>query len=102
MRTIKLFSLAALGMLAGAAPGFAKPISYTLPDETAQFKQAPGVEAPEAHCRTCHSADYINTQPRGKGAAFWDAEVHKMIKVYGAPIEEKDTKAIIEYLAKTY
>ena len=30
------------------------------------------------------------------------AEVQKMIKVYKAPIDEKDAKAIAEYLSQTY
>jgi uncharacterized protein (DUF697 family) len=41
-------------------------------------------------------------QPAKKGHAFWSAEVTKMIKVYGAPIEEADAKAIADYLAATY
>ena len=41
-------------------------------------------------------------QPPGKGQAFWDAEVQKMIKVYHAPVDEADAKAIADYLAKTY
>ena len=41
-------------------------------------------------------------QPPGKGKAFWEAEVTKMIKVYHAPITEADGKVISEYLASTY
>jgi len=82
----------------------AKPVGYQLPEETARFKQAPGVEVAEANCAACHSADYINTQPRGPGFGkdFWQAEVTKMIKVYGAPISDEDAKEIVEYLAKAY
>jgi hypothetical protein len=49
----------------------------------------------------CHSADYINTQLRGaKGKkGFWQAEVTKMIKVYGAPIADADVAGIVDYLA---
>ena len=35
-------------------------------------------------------------------AAGWDAEVTKMIKAYGAPIEDADAKAIKDYLAANY
>lgn len=101
MRTIALFPLLAI-VVTSSTISVAKPVAYALPDESARFKQVPGVEAAEAHCATCHSADYINTQPPRKGAAFWNAEVHKMIKVYGAPIEETDTKAIVDYLSGTY
>ena len=34
--------------------------------------------------------------------ATWTAEVNKMIKVMGAPINEDDAKTIINYLVATY
>jgi predicted RNase H-like nuclease (RuvC/YqgF family) len=33
---------------------------------------------------------------------FWQAEVTKMIKTYGAPIDDSDVPRIVEYLAATY
>jgi hypothetical protein len=33
--------------------------------------------------------------------ATWDAEVHKMITAYRAPVDEADVGAIVDYLAKT-
>ena len=33
---------------------------------------------------------------------FWRAEVIKMIKVYGAPIDEANVGEIVDYLAQTY
>ena len=77
-------------------------LSYALPEETAAFRPGPGVEAAQSNCAACHSADYVNTQPPKQGPAFWEAEVTKMIKVYGAPIDAGDAKTIAEYLAKTY
>jgi hypothetical protein len=52
----------------------------------------------------CHSADYIKTQPRGEKFKkdFWAAEVTKMIKVYGAPIEDADVGKIVDYLTANY
>ena len=87
-----------------AAPALAAPKSYKLPEETATFRPGPepGFEAARNNCTACHSTDYVNYQPGKKGAAFWDAEVQKMIKVYKAPIDEKDAKAIAEYLSQTY
>jgi len=35
-------------------------------------------------------------------AAHWDAEVAKMIKVFGAPIDPADAKAIGDYLKQNY
>ena len=92
--------LAALSLgSAGAAP-----ISYTLPDETAAFKAGPNLEVVQNNCTACHSADYVSTQPRGPKFKkdFWQAEVTKMIKVYGAPIADADVPKIVEYLAATY
>jgi hypothetical protein len=82
----------------------AAPVSYTLPKETAAFKPGPNLDVVQNNCTACHSADYINTQPRGAKFKkdFWQAEVTKMIKVYGAPIEEADVGRIVDYLAATY
>ena len=33
---------------------------------------------------------------------FWQAEVTKMIKLYGAPIDEADIPKIVDYLSSTY
>ena len=82
----------------------AAPVSYTLPEETAAFKPGPNLEVVQNNCTACHSADYIDTQPRGPKFKkdFWQAEVTKMIKVYGAPIDDADAGKIVEYLAATY
>ena len=100
------FVCALLIAVAGLALGSAEaaPISYTLPDETAAFKPGPNLEVVQNNCTACHSADYIQAQPRGPKFKkdFWQAEVTKMIKVYGAPIDETDVGKIVEYLAATY
>ena len=82
----------------------AAPINYKLPDETAAFKPGPNLDVVQNNCTGCHSADYISTQPQGVKYKkdFWQAEVTKMIKVYGAPIEEADVGKIVDYLAATY
>ena len=100
MKTVKLICLALA--LAATSPALAKPLRYELPEDSAAFKPGNGVEAAQNNCAACHSADYINYQPAKKGPAFWEAEVQKMIKVYGAPIDAKDAKAIADYLAATY
>jgi mono/diheme cytochrome c family protein len=98
--------LLAFAAVAGLAPGsaLAAPVSYTLPDETAAFKPGPNLEVVQNNCTGCHSADYISTQPRGPKFKkdFWQAEVTKMIKVYGAPIDDADVGRIVDYLAATY
>jgi mono/diheme cytochrome c family protein len=104
--TRSFFLALALPLAAGLAvgPADAAPVSYKLPDETAAFKPGPNLEVVQNNCTACHSADYINTQPRGPKFKndFWQAEVTKMIKVYGAPIDDADIGKIVEYLAATY
>ena len=95
-----LAAVAALGVVAATAA----PVNYALPEETAAFKPGPNLDVVRNNCTACHSADYIKTQPRGEKFKkdFWAAEVTKMIKVYGAPIDEADVGKIVEYLTATY
>ena len=71
---LPLFATAAIGGLVFASAN-AAPVSYTLPDETAAFKPGPNLEVVQNNCTACHSADYINTQPRGPKFKkdFWEA-----------------------------
>jgi mono/diheme cytochrome c family protein len=94
---------AAISALCSSAAS-AAPVSYKLPDETAAFRPGPNLDVVQKNCTGCHSADYIATQPRGPKfkTDFWRAEVTKMIKVYGAPVDEADVARIVEYLAATY
>jgi mono/diheme cytochrome c family protein len=103
MRHQLLLALAATAGLTVASV-HAAAVSYTLPDETAAFKPGPNLEVVQNNCTACHSADYVNTQPRGPKFKkdFWQAEVTKMIKVYGAPIDSADVDRIVEYLATNY
>jgi hypothetical protein len=108
MKPLACLSFAAAGIAAMmmASPSLvgAKPVSYKLPDEKAAFKPGPNLEVVMNNCTACHSADYVQTQPKGPKFKkdFWQAEVTKMIKVYGAPIDESDVPKIVEYLAQTY
>ena len=110
MKRSTLVALTALGglMLGAGSSGLvevsAKPVSYKLPAETAAFKPGPNLETVQNNCTGCHSADYVRTQPRGAKFRedFWRAEVTKMIKVYGASIDEADIGKIVDYLAQTY
>jgi len=98
MKRLAILSFSLVGLAAWAV---ADPITYRLPPETAALKPSPDADTAIV-CEACHSADYISTQPSGKGKAFWEAEVQKMIKVYKAPIDSKDAAAIVDYLAATY
>ena len=94
MKRSTLLTLTGVVALAIAGSGLAavsaKPISYKLPDETAAYKPGPNLEVVQNNCTACHSADYVKTQPQGPKFKkdFWQAEVTKMIKVYGAPIDD--------------
>ncbi|WP_237172023.1 SorB family sulfite dehydrogenase c-type cytochrome subunit [Pandoraea norimbergensis] len=95
--------MCAFGLLGALAAPAAQALEIKLPQETAQLKASTltGYQATSAWCVMCHSVDYINSQPP-MPAAFWSAEVTKMVKVYGAPIPEDQVKLISEYLGKTY
>jgi sulfite dehydrogenase (cytochrome) subunit B len=88
---------------AGLVAANAAPVEYKLPEETSALKPGPNLEVAQNNCTACHSTDYIKTQPIMKSKKdFWQAEVVKMIKVYGAPIDEADVPKIVEYLSSTY
>jgi cytochrome c5 len=81
----------------------ADQISITLPPDNAlaTLKPGPGIEVTQANCGICHSTDYIVRQPQGD-AKQWQAEVTKMVKVFGAPVSPENEKRIIEYLSSAY
>lgn len=103
-RTVLLAIVSAgLGWLAAGPVTIAAPVNYQLPDEVAAFKPGPNLELVQGNCSACHSADYISTQPpMTDKKGFWQAEVTKMIKVYGAQIDDADVGKIVDYLAATY
>jgi mono/diheme cytochrome c family protein len=103
MKRLFLLAIAAVAGL-GLYSAAAAPVAYTLPEETAAYKPGPNLDVVKNNCSACHSADYVNTQPRGPKFKkdFWQAEVTKMIKVYGAPIDDADIPKIVDYLTATY
>ena len=94
-----LVLLAVIG--AGVAGLNAGVMKIELPTETASFKPAPGSGLANAQCLTCHSVEYVQTQPP-ESLAFWSAEVKKMRTVYGAQIPEEQMDSIAHYLAENY
>jgi sulfite dehydrogenase (cytochrome) subunit B len=82
------------------AAAFALPAAAQ--EKPVELKKAPGVETVEGNCSGCHSLDYIQMNSPFPNAALWDAEVAKMIKAFGAPINEADAKVIADYLKKNY
>jgi sulfite dehydrogenase (cytochrome) subunit B len=66
------------------------------------LKDAPGRDLVESQCAACHSLEYIPTNSPFMTQKAWEAEVNKMIKAFGAPIEPADANAIIDYLVHNY
>ncbi len=87
--------------IAPVAPGDKKSITLPGDNAMAELKSGPGVDVVRASCVACHSTDYIVRQPRSE-AKKWEAEVKKMIAVFGAPISESDAKVIVDYLSSVY
>jgi sulfite dehydrogenase (cytochrome) subunit B len=79
----------------------AAEVTVTPPPETGEFKAAPGVEVVQASCLTCHSSEYVTTQPP-LPRAFWEANVKKMIERFAAPVPQEQVPAIVDYLVATY
>jgi mono/diheme cytochrome c family protein len=71
-------------------------------EQTIKLKQGAGVDKVEGNCGACHSLAYIPMNSPFLNAAGWNAEVTKMIKAFGAPIDDADAKAIADYLSKNY
>jgi cytochrome c5 len=91
-----LLGLAALATLTAAAP-----LTYELPEEAeVALPPGPGDELVRNNCAACHSLDYIVRQPTAMPLAFWEANVAKMVRAYGADITPEDQKAIADYLAR--
>ncbi len=101
MLAIGLLALAAFfPVLAWAQPApVLKSVSVDLPAGDRMF---PGAQADAINnnCLACHSAGMVLNQP-DLSKATWEAEVHKMISVYKAPIDDADVPAIVAYLVET-
>ncbi|MBV8448125.1 MAG: cytochrome c [Hyphomicrobiales bacterium] len=66
------------------------------------LKDGKGRDAVVNNCGACHSLDYVKMNSPFLDKAGWDGEVTKMIKAYGAPIDDADAKEISAYLAANY
>ncbi|MEK0446117.1 MAG: hypothetical protein RLZZ399_1438 [Verrucomicrobiota bacterium] len=90
-------------LLACVASGgaLASPLRIELPAETAFFKKASGSELVSSQCLTCHSAEYITTQPPLSVTA-WQGNVEKMQKKFGASWTPEQVKAMVDYLTQNY
>ncbi len=105
--TLAVAGAAFLSVLRAQAPAAPKPAAATVqgsihsidvprPDPVA-MPPGPGLEAYNANCVICHTNRYVLMQPKFSRKT-WEAEVTKMVNVYGAPIADAAQKEIVEYL----
>ena len=66
------------------------------------LKEGHGRDTVINNCGACHSLDYVQMNAPFLDKAGWDGEVAKMIKAYGAPIDDADAKEIAAYLSANY
>ena len=87
-------SLIVLALLA-ASPGY--------PDENrVKLKDGPDRNLVLGRCAACHSQDYIPMNSPFLDRKGWEAEVNKMVKAFGAPMEPDEMARIVDYLAANY
>ena len=72
-----------------------------LPPEKLAYPPGPGADVFAANCLTCHSVEYITTQPK-LPRKFWEATVLKMRDKFGAPLPEESVNTITDYLTEHF
>lgn len=97
----KAVYLAAVLTLATLAMAQTTSIHLPADNPASQLKAGTGEDVVRKNCSFCHATDYIVTQPH-LTAQQWDAEVKKMIAVFGAPINAADATTISDYLSRNY
>jgi mono/diheme cytochrome c family protein len=65
--------------------------------ETPTFPEHEGKAEFSSYCGICHSLRYISTQPAFPRKT-WEAEVHKMVEKYKAPVDSVTAGKIVDYL----
>jgi sulfite dehydrogenase (cytochrome) subunit B len=93
MRTAYLAMLLVFGSVTGI---------LAADEGTVRLKEGKGLDKVQAHCSACHSLDYVGMNSPFLDANGWNAEIAKMINVFGAPIDQADAKAIADYLNRNY
>jgi cytochrome c553 len=102
-------TIIAIGVFTGAllvlAPSWAqqlptiKSTTVDLPAGDSLFRGGSSADAINQNCLACHSADMVLNQPAFPKAT-WEAEVHKMINTYKAPVDNADIAPIVDYLVQ--
>jgi hypothetical protein len=92
MATRRILAIPIVVFLAGSAQA----------QETVVLKPGAGRGVVEDYCNACHSLDYLPMNAPFLDRKGWEAEVNKMVNVFGAPIGPTDTKTIVDYLVTNY
>ncbi len=104
MRSGSYGSTNAAGIGQGATPEFVPDAKYDVgpyPFFAPELAEGDGKQEVQSFCTSCHSTRYVTMQSPLPGTT-WEAEVNKMMKVYGAPIPEAAAKKITVYLQGHY
>ena len=88
--------------IATAALVFTFAVPALADENSIKLKPGEGAEVVEQNCATCHSLDYLEMNSVFLDQKAWEAEVTKMVKVFGAPVTEQDQAKIIAYLVAIY
>lgn len=93
-----------LFLAAALVTGGVFALDIQLPPDTAAYRpsQLPGYQLVQRNCMTCHSAQYVQSQPPSSPRGYWEATVKKMKKPFGAQFPDDDIPAIVDYLVRTY
>ncbi len=89
-----MFRFMMIASLLCATPAFAQ--------EKVTLKPGPDLDAVTTACSTCHTLNYIRMNSPFLTPDAWKAEVTKMQKAYGAPIDDDTAASIVKYLSATY
>ena len=102
-------TIIAIGVFTGAlwvlTPSWAqrlptiKSTTVDLPAGDSLFPGGSRADAINQNCLACHSTDMVLNQP-ALPKATWEAEVHKMINTYKAPVDTADIASIVDYLVQ--
>ena len=99
---LRILAITLIGTAIGGFTGaLAEPVRIELPPESTTLKTAPGSEIAAAQCLSCHSSEYLSTQPR-LPRTYWKSAVEKMQQKFGAPIPAEQVEPLVDYLVKTY
>lgn len=90
-----------LSFLVLSAAAMAAEKRIELPVEKAAYKPGKGEDLAAAYCYTCHSAEYVTTQPP-LPRKFWEGAVIKMKEKFGAPIPDASVQDLTDYLTEAY